>query len=149
MNPDVRSRPTEAGFRSEPRRALTPHRGGPQKWTHICAHAGQRARHGLISGHLLPNNPLKQKASSICPWEYSRIAFYHTVLCVYAQSCPTLCDPLDCSPPGSFVHGILQARILKWLLYSLSLRAQKIITWTRLEVQSRSLTTRGSVPEPN
>ena len=29
------------------------------------------------------------------------------------QSCPTLCDPMDCSPPGSSVHGILQARILK------------------------------------
>ena len=29
-----------------------------------------------------------------------------------AQSCPTLCDPMDCSPPGSSVHGILQARIL-------------------------------------
>ena len=28
------------------------------------------------------------------------------------QSCPTLCDPMDCSPPGSSVHGILQARIL-------------------------------------
>ena len=32
-----------------------------------------------------------------------------------AQSCPTLCDPVDCSPPGSSVHGILQARILKWV----------------------------------
>ena len=32
-----------------------------------------------------------------------------------AQSCPTLCDPLDCSPPGSSVHGILQARILEWV----------------------------------
>ena len=31
-----------------------------------------------------------------------------------AQSCPTLCDPTDCSPPGSSVHGILQARILEW-----------------------------------
>ena len=30
-----------------------------------------------------------------------------------AQSCPTLCNPLDCSPPGSSVHGILQARILE------------------------------------
>ena len=29
------------------------------------------------------------------------------------QSCPTLCDPVDCSPPGSSVHGILQARILE------------------------------------
>ena len=31
-----------------------------------------------------------------------------------AQSCPTLCNPMDCSPPGSSVHGILQARILEW-----------------------------------
>ena len=31
------------------------------------------------------------------------------------QSCPTLCNPMDCSPPGSSVHGILQARILEWV----------------------------------
>ena len=31
-----------------------------------------------------------------------------------AQSCPALCDPMDCSPPGSSVHGISQARILEW-----------------------------------
>ena len=32
-----------------------------------------------------------------------------------AQSCPTLCDPIDCSPPGSSVHGIFQAAILEWI----------------------------------
>ena len=32
-----------------------------------------------------------------------------------AQSCPTLCDPMDCSPPGSSVHGTLQTRILEWI----------------------------------
>ena len=31
-----------------------------------------------------------------------------------AQSCPTLSDPMDCSPPGSSVHGIFQARVLGW-----------------------------------
>ena len=31
------------------------------------------------------------------------------------QSCPTLCDPVDCSLPGSSIHGILQDRILKWV----------------------------------
>ena len=31
-----------------------------------------------------------------------------------SQSCPTLCDPMDCSPPGSSVHGIFQARVLEW-----------------------------------
>ena len=35
------------------------------------------------------------------------------------QSCPTLCDPMDCSPPGSSVHGILQARVLEWGLHLL------------------------------
>ena len=37
------------------------------------------------------------------------------VLCFLAQLCLTFCDPMDCSPPGSFVHGILQARILEWV----------------------------------
>ena len=34
------------------------------------------------------------------------------------KSCPTLCDPLDCSPSGSSVHGISQARILEWVAFS-------------------------------
>ena len=37
-----------------------------------------------------------------------------------AQSCPTLCDSMYCSPPGSSVHGILQARILEWIVISFS-----------------------------
>ena len=37
-----------------------------------------------------------------------------------AQSYPTLCNPMDCSPPGSYVHGIFQARILAWVAISFS-----------------------------
>ena len=37
-----------------------------------------------------------------------------------AQLCLTLCDPVDCSPPGSSVHGIAQARILEWVAISFS-----------------------------
>ena len=37
------------------------------------------------------------------------------VCCVCAQSCLTLCNPMDCSPPGSSVHVIFQARILQWV----------------------------------
>ena len=40
--------------------------------------------------------------------------------CSVAQSCPTLCEPLDCSPPGSSVHGISQARILEWVAIAFS-----------------------------
>ena len=36
------------------------------------------------------------------------------------QSCTTLCDPMDCSPPGSSVYGILQARVLEWVAFSFS-----------------------------
>ena len=41
-------------------------------------------------------------------------------MCLVAQSCPTLCDPLDYSLPGSSVHGIFQARILEWVAISFS-----------------------------
>ena len=37
------------------------------------------------------------------------------------QSCPTLCNPMDCSLPGSSVHGILQARIPEWVAVSFSI----------------------------
>ena len=41
-------------------------------------------------------------------------------VCVCAQSHPTLCNPSGRSPPGSFVHGIFQARILEWVTISSS-----------------------------
>ena len=37
-----------------------------------------------------------------------------------AKSCSALCDPMDCSPPGSSVHRIFQARILEWVAVSFS-----------------------------
>ena len=49
-------------------------------------------------------------AEQSCPYISLRI-----VLHLVAQLCPTLCDPMDCSPPGSSVHGILQARRLEWV----------------------------------
>ena len=46
---------------------------------------------------------------------YEKISNLSYAVCLAAQSSPTLCDPMDCSPPGSSVHGILQARILEWV----------------------------------
>ena len=63
--------------------------------------------------------------------------FLDVILQIYAkvfgcakslQSCLTLCDPMDCSPPGSTVHGILQARILEWVAISCS-RASRLLLW--------------------
>ena len=44
------------------------------------------------------------------------------VCVLVAQSCPTLCNPIDSSPPGLYVHGILQARTLEWVAISFSKR---------------------------
>ena len=42
------------------------------------------------------------------------------IVCMGTELCPTLCDPMDCSPPGSSVQGIFQARILGWVAISSS-----------------------------
>ena len=53
-------------------------------------------------------------------------------LCVLvAQSCPTLCDPKHYSPPGSSVHGILQARTLEWVAISFSRGSSWTRDWTQ------------------
>ena len=62
--------------------------------------------------------------------------------CAVTHSCPTHCDPLDCSPPGSSVHGILQARILEWVAISFSRGSSQPRDQTRSPVlQADSLLT--------
>ena len=48
------------------------------------------------------------------------IAAAAAVVAKSLQSCPTLCDPIDGSPPGSLAPGILQARVLEWVAISFS-----------------------------
>ena len=56
-----------------------------------------------------------------------------SLMCVLvAQSSPTLCDPVDCSSPGFFVHGILQARIPKWIAMPFSRVSSQHRDWTRV-----------------
>ena len=61
-----------------------------------------------------------------CPWDSpgknTGVGCHFLLQCVkvkseseVAQLCPTLSDPMDCSPPGSSIHGIFQARVLEWL----------------------------------
>ena len=49
-----------------------------------------------------------------------------------AQSCPTFCDPMDYSPPGFSVHGILQARILEWVAMPFSRESSQPKDWTQV-----------------
>ena len=67
-----------------------------------------------------------------------------------AQSCLTLCDPVDCSLPGSSVHGILQARTLEWVAISFSRGS----SWPRIEpgypaLQADALTSEPPGKPPN
>ena len=55
-----------------------------------------------------------------------------TLLVLATQSCPTLCDPIDCSPPGSSVFGILQARIPGWIAICFSRGSSQPRDWTQV-----------------
>ena len=56
--------------------------------------------------------------------------------CVHAQSCPTLCNPIDCSPPGSSVHGTFQARILNRVAVSFFRGSSWPRNWTSVSCVS-------------
>ena len=70
--------------------------------------------------------PLRRQPTRLpCPWDSpgknTGVGCHFLLQCMkvkseneVAQSCPTLSDPIDCSPPGSSVHGIFQARVLEW-----------------------------------
>ena len=66
-----------------------------------------------------------QPTRLLCPWDSpgknTGVGYHFLLQCMkvkseseVAQSCPTLCDPMDCSLSGSSVHGIFQARVLEW-----------------------------------
>ena len=77
-----------------------------------------------------------KKLKKICIYiTIALIIIYNIVLLIYSCLCPhslqlclTLCKPMDCSLPGSSVHGILQARTLKWVSQSVSSVAQSCPT---------------------
>ena len=63
---------------------------------------------------ILPNSEFYQTSESLSIW----LGEMWCLACLLAKSlqlCPTLCNPVNCSPQGSSVHGILQARILEWV----------------------------------
>ena len=53
-------------------------------------------------------------------WRFLKKLGIELHMCIHAQSCPVLCDPINCSPPASSVHGIFQERILEQVLTSFS-----------------------------
>ena len=51
--------------------------------------------------------------------------YFLFLMCVPAQSCPALCNTVDCEPLGSSVHGVLQSRILEWIAIASSRRSSQ------------------------
>ena len=66
-----------------------------------------------------------------------------------AQSCLTLCDLMDCSPPGSSVHGILQASILEWLVIPFSRGSLQPRDWTWISCNAGRFLTIESSGKPH
>ena len=81
----------------------------------------------------LPNPRIEPKSPSL---QADSLLSQPTVL--VAQSCPILCDPMDCSPPGSSVHGILQTRILEWVAISFSRREDCLLVSRLLYVRRQN-----------
>ena len=76
-----------------------------------------------------------------CPGHFSSFTLV-SVLCLVAQSCLTLCDPMHCSLPGYSVHGIFQARTLEWAAISSSRVSSLLRDQTRIFcIASRFFTT--------
>ena len=93
-----------------------------------------------------------------CPGlsRWTNVITMHVQVCVRAkwlQSCLTLCDPMNCSPSGSSVHGILQARILEWVAVPFSRGSSRPVdrTWASCIVRQilYSLSHQGSPPPPD
>ena len=70
-----------------------------------------------------------------------RLPRVNSISVLITQSCPTLCNPVDCHSPGSSVHGILQARILEWVAMSSSRGSSRPrdgtqVSWTAASLPS-------------
>ena len=58
--------------------------------------------------------------------------FFFLFMCLVTQSCPTLCNPMECSPPSFSVHGILQTRVLEWVAMPSSRGSSQTRGWTQV-----------------
>ena len=81
--------------------------------------------------------PPAMVVSSVCG--FLPFATYHNMFVLVAQLYPTLCNPMDCSPPGCSIHGILQARILEWVVISFSRGFSRLRDWIHISCICRSV----------
>ena len=82
--------------------------------------AWRAAVHGVARSWTWLNNWIDFLIRHITIFRGLAFCLGYVCVSVCALSCLTLCDPIDCSPPGSSIHGISQARILEWVAISYS-----------------------------
>ena len=105
------------------RPTVRPHRWQPTRLPRPLDFPGKSTR---VSCHCLlqicvifqNNTQMKGQNKVECLEKLSSLVIFQACMCLVTQSCPTLWDPLDCSPPGSSFLGVFQARILEWAAIS-------------------------------
>ena len=140
----------------------------PTQWTWVCASSRRWWRTGKpgvlpsMGSQIVGHDWATEQQSGVSSFHFLRnfhIIFHsgcnnlHShqqctkvkVKVLVTQSCPTLCEPVNCSPPGSSVYGILQARILEWVAIPVPFPFFRRYSWPRDQIQvsciaGRSLT---------
>ena len=106
--------------------------------------------HGILQARILEWVTIPFSRGSPRPRDRIQVSFiiegFFTICeSEVAQSCPTLCNHMDCSLPGSSVHGVSQARILEWAAIFFSSRSSQPRNWTRFSrIVSRCFTVRAT-----
>ena len=92
--------------------------------------------HSGVSDSVRPHR--RQPTRHPCPWDSpgknTGVGCHFLLQCMkvkseseVAQSCPTLCDPMNCSLPGSSANGIFQARVLEWVAIAFSVHIHRTV----------------------
>ena len=92
----------------------------------LCPPPGDLPKSGIeprspsTANGFFPTEPPGKPQTHICVYKHTSLHFLCAAAAKSRKSCPTLCDPIDGSPPDSAVPGILQARTLEWVAISFS-----------------------------
>ena len=107
---------------------------GAETHTHTHTHSNSWVRFCWMNKKIVHPDP-----KEVFPCSYGTLFFFFEVKCVVTQSCLTLCDPMDYSPPDSSVHGVLQAIILEWVTTPFSRTQFWPKTWTQFSCSCRQI----------
>ena len=120
--------------------------GAPTRKAHLCLDIPMCPEPGALALHrVILSGCSPAFVVSSCPFPHRPLfpPLRNTMLpCSLAQSCLTLCNPVDCSPPGSSLHGILQAGILQWVAIPFGHKSLSwwkwLVLWNQRELGSHS-----------